>query len=296
MQISNITDADLVQEISRRFQEKQASIQEMEFMTKKLLDLNEKNKDSQEIKSQFLSLIKNEFNNPMSSLLNISNMMLKKATDPKIENLSIMMKEELLKLDFSLKNIFAASEIEAGEIANDYTKIDFKLLVGEVIDYFSILIKEKNLTVDYINECDAQIISDSQKLNLILLNLISNACEYSYANSAVQISLESNDVEHIISVEDSGEGVYEEHTKNIYNRFAHFETGKTRARAGLGLGLSVTRGLVEALEGTIDNISKDGKTIFLVKIKKIDENSTEYSNGMGANEFMFESADGMVEF
>lgn len=73
-----VTDNELLEEISRRFEEKKSSIKEMEFMTKKLLKMNDKYKHAQDVKSRFLSLIKNEFNNPMSSLLNISNLILKK--------------------------------------------------------------------------------------------------------------------------------------------------------------------------------------------------------------------------
>ena len=296
MEMSNVTDDNLLKEISRRFDEKQASIAEMEFMTKKLLTLNEKNKDSQEVKSKFLSLIKNEFNNPMSSLLNIVNMMIKKSDDEKILTLSDMMKRELLKLDFSLKNIFSASEIEAGEIGNDYSVVEIKAIFNETVEYFSSIIQEKSLTLEYISKCDENIIDDSQKLDIILLNLISNACEYSYPDAKVSVTLLCDEEHYIIEVEDEGEGVYAEHTKEIYNRFAHFETGKTRATAGLGLGLSVTRGMVEALGGVIDNITRDSKTVFIVKVKKIDEKDIDLSTGFGSNEFIFDDNDGMVEF
>lgn len=296
MEISTIKDSDLLREIGRRFEEKKASIDEMEFMTKKLLDLNEKNKHSQETKSKFLSLIKNEFNNPMSSLLNLVNMMVKNPNDSKVPELSKMMHMELLKLDFSLKNIFSASEIEAGEIANDYSVINVEDIFKETVAYFSYLIEEKSLEIEFISQCEDKIISDSQKLYLVLLNLISNACEYSYENSKILVTLECNEENYIISVEDSGEGIREEHTKDIYNRFIHFETGVTRATAGLGLGLSVTRGLVEAIDGEIDNINKDSKTIFIVSVKKIDDKNMDISTGVGANEFIFDDADGMVEF
>ena len=296
MEISTIKDSDLLREIGRRFEEKKASIDEMEFMTKKLLDLNEKNKHSQETKSKFLSLIKNEFNNPMSSLLNLVNMMVKNPNDSKVPELSKMMHMELLKLDFSLKNIFSASEIEAGEIANDYSVINVEDIFKETVAYFSYLIEEKSLEIEFISQCEDKIISDSQKLYLVLLNLISNACEYSYENSKILVTLECNEENYIISVEDSGEGIREEHTKDIYNRFIHFETGVTRATAGLGLGLSVIRGLVEAIDGEIDNINKDSKTIFIVSVKKIDDKNMDISTGVGANEFIFDDADGMVEF
>ena len=296
MQMTDITDSDLLAEIERRFEEKQASINEMELMTKELLELNEKNKNAQEVKSKFLSLIKNEFNNPMSSLLNIVNLMNKKAENPQIQDLSSMMKMELLRLDFSLKNIFSASEIEAGEIANDYSNVDLKEILNEVEDYFCYLIKDKSLQLNYKDNSEEVLISDSQKLEIILLNLISNACEYSYCASEINITLSSNEREYIISVEDSGEGVYEEHKSYIYNRFSHFETGKTRANAGIGLGLSVVQGMVEALNGTIENISKDEKTVFIVTLQKVDESEVNISKGIASNGFLFDDSDGMVEF
>ena len=72
MEVAKISDKELLSEIGRRFEEKSASIAEMEFMTKKLLEMNEKSKEVEEAKSYFLSLIKNEFNNPLSSLLSFS--------------------------------------------------------------------------------------------------------------------------------------------------------------------------------------------------------------------------------
>ncbi len=298
MGMEQVSDSDLLKEIGRRFDEKQSSIAEMEFLTKKLLAMNEESQKAQDVKSKFLSLIKNEFNNPMSSLLNLSNMMLKKSDDPTLTSIADMMKIELLKLDFSLKNIFAASEIEAGEIANDYSEIQIEEIVKEVVDYFSYMIHEKNVELKFENRCDIKLVSDSQKLNMILLNLISNACEYSYDNSRIDVFFSCDDDCYSIVVEDSGEGIAQDHAKDIYNRFSHFESGKTRRTAGLGLGLSVTRGLAEALDGTIDNVTTaEGKTRFTVTFSKVDESTVEFSKGIGANEFMFDDDAGyMVEF
>ncbi len=295
MDITETSDSELLDEIKRRFEEKAASINEMEFMTKKLLDLNEKNKQAQDVKSKFLSLIKNEFNNPMSSLLNLVNMMNKKIEDEKTKELSTMMHMELLKLDFSLKNIFTASEIEAGEIANDYSVVNIEGIYNEVVEYFKYLIEEKSLKVNFDSKCNEEIISDSQKINMILLNLVSNACEYSYPDAEIDVVVGCNDKNYVLVVEDTGEGVSHDHAKDIYNRFSHFESGNTRRTAGLGLGLSVARGMAEALNGSIDNITKDGKTIFMVTIPKVDKSELELSQGIGSNEFIFED-DGMVEF
>ena len=135
-------------------------------------------------------------------------------------------------------------------------------------------------------------------MHLILLNLISNACEYSYPKSDVKVNIVCDKDALLIEVEDSGEGIEKEHSKDIYNRFVFYNTGKTRATTGLGLGLSVARGMVEALDGTIDNIRKDDKTVFIIAIPTVDESMLSLSKSVGANEFIFDDNDdnGMVEF
>ena len=300
MDISKAQDNELIKEISRRFDEKASSIEEMEFLTKKLLDMNEKSKDAQEVKSQFLSLIKNEFNNPMSSLLNISDMLTTTTDIKKINTLGELLQRELATIDFSLKNIFASSEIEAGEIANEYSKISIEEIFNEVTFYFSHIIDDKNLTLTFNNHCEKELVSDSQKIYLILLNLISNACEYSYKDKEIKVNVECGGISFKIIIEDSGEGIKEEHCKEIFNRFVHFETGLTRETAGLGLGLSVARGMCEALDGLIDNTRENEITKFTVTIPYVDESELELSTAFGSNEFMFDTddnnSDEMVEF
>jgi len=296
MDISTLSDNALLGEIDRRFKEKQSSIEEMEFLTKKLLELNEKSKQAQEVKSQFLSLVKNEFNNPISSLLSVADM-LGNATDiSKVHTMGELLKRDLLKIDFSLKNIFAASEIEAGETANDYNRIHLEEIHNEILDYFDLIIADKNLQVKLVMDCEKEFISDSHKIYLILLNLLSNACEFSYPNTTITTTFTCSNSGYEIVVENFGEGISADHTKEIYNRFVHFETGHTRETAGLGLGLSVSRGMAEALEGTIDNSHVDEATHFTVKIPFVNEDEISLSEAHGANEFMFDDNDEMMEF
>ncbi len=293
--LHDVKDAELLEEISRRFAEKEASIQEMEFMTKKLLDMNEKTKEAEATKSKFLSLIKNEFNNPISTLLNISNKLVQKQHQDKFESMSQMMHLELLRLDFHLKNIFSATEIEAGEIANDFSTINMQSLFSDTLDTFQYLIKDKNLKVGIEVQTTETFVSDTQKLYMILLNLVSNACEFSYPEKSVKVVFKSAPEAFIITVEDSGEGISVADKKDIYNRFAQFHSGETRPYSGLGLGLSVTRAFVEALDGDIDYESKKGHTVFTVSLPKIDPASA--SSSIGSNEFMFDDfgGDEMVE-
>ncbi len=207
------------------------------------------------------------------------------------------MRSELTYLDFSLKNIFAASEIEYGEMGSDYARIVPEDIIEEVVAYFEHIIKEKFLTINVQNSIDGKMVTDAQKLYLILLNLISNACEYSYPNAKINIFLSLEDNIYTIRVEDYGEGVYADHSKNIYNRFYKHNTGKTRPGQGLGLGLSVVKELTESLDGSIDHFSEDDKTTFIAKIALKDDKDMAISEGLGSDEFFNETSDdGMMEF
>lgn len=286
--LRDVADKEIIEEVARRFEEKNASMREMEFLTKKLLELNEKTQESEKIKTQFLSLVKNEFNNPISTLLNISNSLVNKKHRERYDEMIKIVDLELLKLDFYFKNIVAATEIEAGEIGNYYSIINFENILDDVFKSLKYLIEEKNLNVNFKNSSKDKIVSDSEKIYLIMLNLISNACEYSYSNSKVYIRLKDDREFFYIEVEDYGEGISLKYHKEIFNRFTKFNTGKTRAQCGLGLGLSVARAEIEALEGEIDFKTKDGNTLFIVKVPKIDEKLIESDNSFSSNELFFD--------
>lgn len=297
MEVTSISDTELLREIGRRFEEKSASIAEMEFMTKKLLEMNEKSKEVEAAKTYFLSLIKNEFNNPLSSLLSLSKKVNKEVNIERLDSIGSMMRSELVYLDFSLKNIFAASEIEYGEMGNAFARIVPEDVASEAMEYFEHIMKEKSLTIELFNNLEDKITTDAQKLYLILINLLSNACEYSYPDSKINVRFSDTDDYYEIRVEDYGEGIHEDHTKQIYNRFYKFNTGKTRPGQGLGLGLSVVKELAESLDGSIDHFSANDMTIFVVKLAHVSDTTLSISEGLGTDEFFDEGSDSsMMEF
>lgn len=291
--IQKLSDKELLVEISRRFEEKEASIKDMEIMTKKLLQLNEKTKEAEASKSKFLSLIKNEFNNPVSTLLSMGRKLVEKKNTDKFDEISNMMNLELLRLDFHLKNIFCATEIEAGEIANDYSTVDINDIYKDVLPSFKYIIEDKKLKVSIEIETESQFVSDAQKFYMIMLNIISNACEFSYPDKNVNVKFSEGAERFYLKVEDFGEGILIKQKKDIYNRFTQFHAGETRPYSGLGLGLSVAREFVEALDGEIDYTSVKGHTVFTVSLPKLNPENTSAS--LGANEFMFDDFDDSVE-
>lgn len=293
--LSNVEDSEILKEIEKRFREKDASIAEMEFMTKKLLELNEQAKKAEAIKGEFLSIIKNEFNNPLSSLLNLAGSLERKRESDKYFDIVKMLNIELHALDFHFKNIFAATEIEAGETANYFSNINFNSLFEDVSKAFAYLLKDKDLELKLHNEIENKIVSDANKLYIILLNLVSNACEYSFPKSEINIYFRDDSENIYIDVQDYGEGIDLKHHAMIFNRFSKFSSGRTRAHTGLGLGLSVVQGLVDALQGGVEFQSKDGFTKFIINIPKKSEELGSIDSSEDSNMTLFDDFDDSLE-
>ncbi len=293
-ELEKISDIELLAEIQRRFDEKNKTLGEMEFLNKKLIDLNKRLMEVDSVKSQFLSLIKNEFNNPISSVLNICGHLISGKKPEKAHELTEMLHMEILRLDFQIKNIIAASEIEAGKTENYYMKVNFETIMDDVRPSFIYLIKDKNLQIDFKDSTQGDVFSDAGKIYLILLNLVSNACEYTFENGHIWVEVKNDDTNLYIDVKDDGEGISVENKLLVYNRFTQFSKGTTRAKTGLGLGLSVVKGVVEALGGDVDYDSEEGKTEFKIFIPLPSEDLISSGSG-GSNDILFEDFDDAFE-
>ncbi|KFL33448.1 MULTISPECIES: HAMP domain-containing sensor histidine kinase [unclassified Sulfurospirillum] len=295
----DVSDTVLLEEVKRRFDQKNSTLEEMEFLTKKLYVLNEKLKEHDSIKGEFLSLIKNVFNNPLSSLLNLSSMMRKNEDSPKTQTMKLLLDMELRKLDFQLNNIFTAAEIEAGEIANYWSEIDLRLIIEEVKESFAYLIEEKELHFSSDIELDRLIVSDAKKLHTIFANLISNACEYSFATHNVRISARIEEDQLLISIANTGDVIIKDPNKELFSRFKKVGVHENKARTsidGLGLGLSIVNALVESLDGEITYSSNENLTQFNLRLKLQDTSKAEALMSESANEFMFDDTQEMKEF
>ncbi|AHJ13973.1 histidine kinase [Sulfurospirillum multivorans DSM 12446] len=295
----DVSDTVLLEEVKRRFDQKNSTLEEMEFLTKKLYLLNEKLKEHDSIKGEFLSLIKNVFNNPLSSLLNLSSMMRKNEDSPKTQTMKLLLDMELHKLDFQLNNIFTAAEIEAGEIANYWSEIDLRLIIEEAKEAFAYLIEEKELHFSSDIELDRLIVSDAKKLHTIFANLISNACEYSFPTHNVRISARIEDDHLLISIANTGDVIIKDPNKELFSRFKKVGVHASKARTsidGLGLGLSIVNALVESLDGEVTYSSNENLTQFNLCLKLQDTSKAEALMSESANEFMFDDTQEMKEF
>jgi len=271
--INKISNEELLNEINKRFQEREITIKESKQMLKEMEQMNKKLEKAEENRSKFMSIIKNEFNNPLYSIISLSKSLLK--TNEKIvqnENIEIIgssIEEESLFLNFQIRNIITAAEIESGTLDTQFSTFFFTDLIEEVKEELKYPLTKKKIELK-INIVETEKGSyDRDKIFLILLNLVSNAVEFSPKNSKVELDI-IEDLEDLrIIIKDNGEGIKDSDIENIFKRFEQCHSGKNRIQRGQGLGLSIIADLVDFLEGKMELKSKLNEyTIVEIKIKK----------------------------
>ncbi len=122
--MKKLTDSELIEELNKRFKENEKAFNALKIMTKKLENLNAKLHDSETLKSSFLSNIKNEINNPLTSILLMSKELISgEPLDAEtLSSLGRVIHSEAFSLNSQLRNIFAAAEFESGNATCAYQK------------------------------------------------------------------------------------------------------------------------------------------------------------------------------
>ncbi len=261
--------------------------EEVAFLSRKILDLNKQLIESEKAKSRFLSLVGNELNNPMTALLGMIPHLAPKG-DERLEAIFSLVHEEALILDFRIQNLVAAAEIETGQVSTNALVVP-KVLLEEAIEALKYPIKTKNIQIIIDNSLKQKIVSDPQKLYLILKNLLANAICYGIPNGIVEVTIKENDSVVSITVKNQGHGPDVEYKPQVFTRFAHGPDGGH----GLGLGLSIVRDLSELLGGSIDYVTDESSVTFTVILPL--ETTSPDSEACGSNEFLFESFDDAIE-
>jgi len=135
-----------------------------------------------------------------------------------------------------------------------------------------------------------RINTDAEKLQIILSNLLANAVEFSLEGGVVQVSISLDEEKGLLlSVQDHGRGIANEDLGRIFDRFVQLETGSTRCHAGHGLGLSITKTLIDLLQGTITVESSPGNgSIFTLTLPPTSIADDENCFAEGGNLFIFD--------
>ena len=230
-------------------------------------------------KTAFLSSMSHEIRTPMNAIIGLDSLALHEP------DLSPTTKDYLEKIGSSaqhllslINDILDMSRIESGRMTINNEEFAFSKLIEQINTIFSSQCQEKNLNYDcrisgHINE---YYIGDSVKLRQVLINILSNAVKFTPKGGSINFEIEktagfSGKSTLKFTVKDTGIGISKEFLPHIFDTFSQEDAGTTNRYGSSGLGLAITKNIVEMMNGKIDVSSeKDVGTTFTVAVTLLD--------------------------
>jgi PAS domain S-box-containing protein len=223
-----------------------------------------------EAKSLFLSTMSHEIRTPLNAVIGFSNLLLRENPGSQnseyLENIQTSA-NHLLSL---INNVLDISKIESGKLEFEKKEFDLEKLAEENLSMLSLRAKEKNiqLSVGHIPSLPYYLIGDPLRLTQVLNNLLGNSVKFTdkgYVRLDIETIFEQgNSIELKFSIKDTGAGIPESKIDTIFESFSQASTDTTRKYGGTGLGLTISRHIINLQGGNIGVNSKlhEGSTFY----------------------------------
>lgn len=225
-------------------------------------------KELNELKTKFLSMVSHEFKTPLSGILTSTILLNKyKLTEQqeKREKHINTITDKVQYLNTILNDFLSVEKLEKGKINYNFTTFKLSKVLDEVIYNANMLLKDGQKINYPQNIDDISLYQDEKILELSISNLIYNAIKYSSENTIIDIKISQNETTTIFKVMDNGIGIPEKDQKNIFNRY--FRAENALLMQGTGIGLNIVKDHLESLNGNIafESVEHKGST-FTIKL------------------------------
>ena len=223
--------------------------------TQSLDAANRKLREMDQRKSAFVSMASHEIRTPLTSMKGFVENMLAGVTGDLRERQALYLtrvKYNIERLTRTLNDLLDLSRIEAGHVELRLTDVSLAEVTAEVLDNVRLQAEAKSIVLETIAPFElAPVRGDRDKILQILTNLVHNAMKFTPASGHISISLAPVDDSAIqVCVADTGCGIAAEQVPRVFERFYRIDSGTTETR-GAGLGLAITKSLVELHQGRI---------------------------------------------
>ncbi len=223
----------------------------------------------------FISTVSHELRTPLTSIRGFAQTMLTswdKLDDESKKKFLKIIEDQSNRLIGLVENMLSVTKLHSEKEILIFKEANLKTLIEPVIDIIKTAYPTHKFEFNF-NENTPNIIVDKDKFQQIMTNLIENAAKYSNENTTITITAEPAGDYVSIKVTDRGIGILPENYNKIFTKFSRIDNPLTRKVQGSGLGLYITKNLVEKMDGRISVISGDGETTFeiLFPVKSVEE-------------------------
>ncbi|MEC8103054.1 MAG: response regulator [Pseudomonadota bacterium] len=279
MQRGNVEHQHALEQSSRESQE---TIDELEIRNHELMIEHRNAVESSRTKSQFLANVSHEIRTPLNGIIGFSDLLARtEVSDRQGEYVDTIRRssEDLLNI---INDILDLSKIDAGKLILENASFDLRDLVEEVLQVLTPLAAGKGIDVyQYISpDLPDLIIGDRLRLKQVITNLCSNAIKFTpeggVSIAVTPIQQEFGHISIQFDVVDTGIGMTPEQQSRLFQAFSQADPGIARQYGGTGLGLIISRALIEAMKGDIKVQSEQGigSTFSFTIDAELDESNT----------------------
>ncbi len=221
--------------------------------------------EATQAKSSFLANMSHEIRTPINAVLGMNEMILRECDDPDILAYSENIRSAGSALLGLVNNILDFSKIEAGKMEIDPAEYDLSSVINDLVNMIQIRADDKDLLLELvIDRATPKVLyGDEIRIKQIITNLLTNAVKYTQKGSITfKIGFDRIDDENIklnISVKDTGIGIKSEDLSRLFEKFDRIEESRNRNIEGTGLGMNITKSLLELMGSNLEVESSYGK-------------------------------------
>ncbi len=212
------------------------------------------------MKTRFFTNISHEFRTPLTLILGPSQQLSASSNEEKTKATADLIHRNAKKLNKLVDELLDIAKIETGEMKLKASPLNISALTKEIALSFYSLAERKKITYNLISDLDEIIVYvDKEKIDKILTNVLSNAFKFTPDGGKISVTIKTGKRDCEIAVADSGTGIPQNELDKIFDRFYQVDGSHTREYEGTGIGLSLTKELIELHKGQIKVESQEGK-------------------------------------
>lgn len=232
-------------------------------MTRKL------HKEGKQVRFQFLTVLSHELKSPLNAIEGYLRMMQERQMDDKIDNYSDVIDRSLSRIN-AMRNLIMdlldLTHIESGKRKRDLREIDLALVAKSALDTMTPMAVQRDIKIELISDEPQPIFADSDDMEILLNNLISNAVKYNVNGGWVKCTVGHTDNHIFCKVADSGIGIQAEDINKLFHEFSRIKNPQSKNVSGSGLGLSIVKKVLElyGAEIQVESVPGEGSVFTLM--------------------------------